>query len=297
MSDFRLKVFLEVRRQLSFSKAAQLLFITQPAVSRHIHTLEEELGITLFQRTRQGVTITPEGEIYAEYAEEILRLYEKGKFCADQFRNVYSGSLNIGASTTIAQYILPEYLAAFIHENQGIHVSLISGNTEEIEHLLTEKKIDIGFIEGLSGNPQLRYSGIGKDELVCVVRSGHPLAEKDSCSTADLFSYPWVLREQGSGSLEVLLSELKSHNISRKDFVTEAYLGSTESIKSYLSFSDCISFVSVFSVKDELLYQKLKILDIPEIEIHRKLCSVELHGEQSGIAKRFLDYLNHNIKL
>jgi DNA-binding transcriptional LysR family regulator len=296
MPDFRLKVLLEVKKHLNFSKASEALFITQPAVSKHIKTLEDELGVQLFERTKQGVKLTLEGEKYSLFAEEILNLYEEGKFVMNQVNNTYEGTLKIGASTTIAQYILPKILAQFASQHKGIEIILINNNTEEIENLLIQKKIDVGFIEGLSGKPQLKYAEIGKDELVCTVSTDHPLAEKNSCTIEDILQFPWVFREQGSGSLDILNIYLKQSGISKKDIHTEAYLGSTESIKSYLKVSECIGFVSVYSVTDEIIAGKLKILDIDDLEMLRSFYSVELHGSLKNIPKLFLQFLNNNFK-
>lgn len=296
MSDFRLKVFLEVKKHLNFSKASEALFITQPAVSKHIKTLEDELGVQLFERTKHGVKLTLEGEKYSAFAEEIINLYEEGKFVMNQVKNKYDGTLKIGASTTIAQYILPKILAQFASQHQGIEITLFNNNTEEIENLLIQKKIDLGFIEGISGKSQLKYAEIGKDELVCTVNANHPLAKRNSCSVHDILQFPWVFREQGSGSLDVLNVYLKQIGIHRKDIQTEAYLGSTESIKSYLKVSECIGFVSVYSITDEILAGKLKILDIDNLEMLRSFYSVELHGSLKDIPKLFLNFLKNNIK-
>lgn len=296
MSDFRLKVLLEVKKHLNFSKASEALFITQPAVSKHIKALEDELGVQLFERTKQGVKLTLEGEKYSLFAEEILNLYEEGKFVMNQVNNTYEGTLKIGASTTIAQYILPKILAQFASQHKGIEIILINNNTEEIENLLIQKKIDVGFIEGVSGKPQLKYAEIGKDELVCTVSTNHPLAEKSSCTIEDILQFPWVFREQGSGSLDILNIYLKQSGVSKKDIHTEAYLGSTESIKSYLKVSDCIGFVSVYSITDEIIAGKLKILDIDNLEMLRSFYSVELHGTLKNIPKLFLKFLINNFK-
>jgi len=296
MSDFRLKVLLEVKKHLNFSKASEALFITQPAVSKHIKALEDELGVQLFERTKQGVKLTLEGEKYSLFAEEILNLYEEGKFVMNQVNNTYEGTLKIGASTTIAQYILPKTLAQFASQHKGIEIILFNNNTEEIENLLIQKKIDVGFIEGVSGKPQLKYAEIGKDELVCTVSTNHPLAEKNSCTIEDILQFPWVFREQGSGSLDILNIYLKQSGVSKKDIHTEAYLGSTESIKSYLKVSDCIGFVSVYSITDEIIAGKLKILDIDNLEMLRSFYSVELHGSLKKIPKLFLQFLNNNFK-
>lgn len=296
MSDFRLKVLLEVKKHLNFSKASEALFITQPAVSKHIKTLEDELGVQLFERTKQGVKLTLEGEKYSLFAEEILNLYEEGKFVMNQVNNKYEGTLKIGASTTIAQYILPKILAKFASQHKGIEITLFNNNTEEIENLLIQKKIDVGFIEGVSRKPQLKYAEIGKDELVCTVSTNHPLAEKNSCTIEDILQFPWVFREQGSGSLDILNIYLKQSGVSKKDIHTEAYLGSTESIKSYLKVSDCIGFVSIYSITDEIIAGKLKILDIDNLEMLRSFYSVELHGSLKNIPTLFLKFLSNNIK-
>ena len=296
MSDFRLKVFLEVKKHLNFSKASEALFITQPAVSKHIKTLEDELGVQLFERTKQGVKLTSEGEKYSLFAEEILNLYEEGKFVMNHVNNTYEGTLKIGASTTLAQYILPKILAQFAAQHKGIEIILFNNNTEEIENLLIQKKIDVGFIEGVSGKPQLKYAEIGKDELVCTVSTKHPLAEKNSCTIEDILQFPWVFREQGSGSLDILNIYLKQSGVSKKDIHAEAYLGSTESIKSYLKVSNCIGFVSVYSITDEIIAGKLKILDIDNLEMLRSFYSVELHGSLKNIPKLFLQFLYNNFK-
>jgi len=254
------------------------------------------LGVQLFERTKQGVKLTLEGEKYSAFAEEILNLYEEGKFVMNQVNNKYEGTLKIGASTTIAQYILPKILAQFASQHKGIEITLFNNNTEEIENLLIQKKIDVGFIEGVSGKPQLKYAEIGKDELVCTVSTNHPLAEKNSCTIEDILQFPWVFREQGSGSLDILNIYLKQSGVSKKDIHTEAYLGSTESIKSYLKVSDCIGFVSIYSITDEIIAGKLKILDIDNLEMLRSFYSVELHGSLKNIPTLFLKFLSNNIK-
>lgn len=295
MSDFRLKVFFEVQKYLNFSKAAEALYITQPAVSKHINLLESDLGVTLFNRTKHGVNLTREGEIYAEYAREILELYDDAKFGMSDSRKVYEGLLNIGASTTIGQYILPEIIAKFIKNNPKISVNLLNSNTEDVENMLINNKIDLGFIEGISGKPQLKYMEIWKDELVCVCRPNHPLLQKENCKISDVLAFPWLLREQGSGSLDVLYSHLKTAGISKNKVTVEAHLGSSESIKSYLEFSDAVGFLSIFSVKNEILSGKPQLVEIKDFEISRSLYALEHQsGATKNLPKLFLDFIKNN---
>lgn len=295
MSDFRLKVFYEVQKSLNFSKAAEVLCITQPAVSKHINALENDLGVALFSRTKHGVKLTKEGEIYADYAREILSLYDEAKFKMNEFRNVYKGIITIGASTTIAQYILPEIVAQFIKKHPHVSVNLLSSNTEDVENMMINDKIDLGFIEGISGKPQLKYIETWNDELICVCNPHHPLAGKENCRLAEILQFPWVIREQGSGSLDVLFSRLKQEGISKNKVSVEAHLGSTESIKSYLEFSDAVGFLSVFSVKNEILNGKLRIVDIKNFVVSRKLYALEHQsGALKNLPKLFLQFIKNN---
>ena len=164
MLDFRLKVFYTVASEKSFTKAAHKHNITQPAVSKHIQELERIYGITILYEQAKNID-----EIYREIDYRISSLKEEHK-----------GELRLGASTSIAQYVLPEAIARFYNYYPAIKLSLISGNTEQVEQALLDKEIDLGFVEGLPSNHLLHYTEYMDDELVPITRKGGLYATRRS---------------------------------------------------------------------------------------------------------------------
>lgn len=175
MRDFRLKVFQAVAAHLSFTKAAAELFITQPAVTRHIRELEEELGVSLFERKANRVQLTQAGEILLAHAGRVADIYKQIDFDINQLRQRFAGALQLGASTTIGQYVLPPVLAGFYKTYPDVKLSLLNGNTQQIETALLDKKIELGFVEGKTRNTQLRYTTFLEDEMVIVAHTRQPL--------------------------------------------------------------------------------------------------------------------------
>ena len=153
MDEFRLRVFVTAARTLSFSKCAAVLNITQPAVSRHIGELEARYGMPLFSRGTSGVTLTKAGELLLSHAERLLSAYQKMDYDMDLLSQTSQGRLSIGASTTIAMYLLPPVLAAFMERSGGVEVSMLSGNSENVEQWLRDGTVDIGFVENASRRP------------------------------------------------------------------------------------------------------------------------------------------------
>src|SRR3954447_15601018 len=150
MFDFRLKVFYTVAKRLSFTKAAADLFITQPAVTKHIQELEQHFKVQLFERQGNQIKLSQQGQVMLQYAEQLLSLYRKMEFDLNSFSDNHRGILQLGASTTISQYVIPSALAAFHKKYTDVNVKLLNGNTEQIEHALINNDIDLGIIEGKS---------------------------------------------------------------------------------------------------------------------------------------------------
>ncbi len=160
MIDTRLKVFISVAHNLSFTKASQELFISQPAISKHIKELESEYNTCLFERMGTHIQLTKAGKILLDNAEIIIQQYKKMNFDMNNIQKKYGGSLRVGASTTIAQYILPEMLAKFMQLYPDININTISDNSRNIEQLLKDGRIDVGMVEGISRQPELKYTNI-----------------------------------------------------------------------------------------------------------------------------------------
>jgi len=207
--DFRLKVFSTVAKKLSFTKAAEELFITQPAVTKHIKELEEQLDVALFTRHGSNISLTAAGQIVLNYSERIFDTYAALQNELAQLGDATKGSIRIGASTTLTQYVLPKILASFKNTYPAIQVTFVTGNTEFIEQQVTAGKVDIALVEGNSHHPEIAYEPFVKDEIVLVTRTSGKLASRGEIKPQQLTGIPLVLREQGSGTLDVIYKALK----------------------------------------------------------------------------------------
>ena len=297
MFDFRLKVFDTVAKRLNFTKAAAELNITQPAVTKHIKEIERLLNTKLFDRNGTKIKITVSGEILLKYTQKIFTVYRELEFDINQLNQQHKGTLRIGASTTIAQYVLPPLLAAFHRQYEDIKVNLVIQNTEIVEQLLEQKKVDLGSIEGLSKNNSFHYIPFIKDEIVLVARANHPLIKKEYLKIEELLNIPLLMREPGSGTLETIAFALKPLGVNLSNFKTEMQLSTTESIKSYLLHSDCMAFLSVHTLLQELKNNTLSIIDVKNLTIDRNFYFIQPQGEQSAIATLFLNFVKrYNFK-
>ena len=176
--DFRLKVFHTVAQRLSFTRAAAELFITQPAVTKHIKELEHQLNVQLFKRNGSSISLTNAGKILLQYAEKISQLYAELETELAQLNDMESGVLHIGGSTTVAQTILPKILALFKKTYPAVNFTFIQANTDVITQLVLGEKIDIAIVEGAAHYPQIAYAPFAKDEIVLVTRANNQLAKK-----------------------------------------------------------------------------------------------------------------------
>tara|TARA_R110000868_G_scaffold40008_5_gene138773 strand:- start:2090 stop:2986 length:897 start_codon:yes stop_codon:yes gene_type:complete len=297
--DFRLKVFYTVANRLSFTKAATELFITQPAISKHIQELEEKYKIKLFDRTGNKISLTQAGLLLLSHTNKIFEIYRDIDFDMSSLINQQRGLLRIGASTTISQYIIPPLLARFHQKLKDIKVNLRNGNTEQIENALLNKEIEIGIVEGQSKNKSIKYTPFLKDELVLVCSSKNPLISKNEIVKEDLLNMHFLMREQGSGTLEVIEYALKPFDINLSQLIIEMELGSTESIKSYLINSDCVAFISIHAIEKELKNQELVILDINNLIIERYFYIISLQGKTDALSELFIKNISnyYNLKL
>ena len=297
--DFRLKVFYTVAKRLSFTKAAAELFITQPAISKHIKELEEHYKIKLFDRNGSKILLTTAGQVLLEHTKSIFEYYRKIDYDMSALINERIGLLRVGASTTISHYLIPPLLALFHQKLKEVKVSLLNGNTEQIESALIKQDIEIGIVEGQSKNKSIKYTEFLKDELVLVCNSSHALTKLDFVTHEDLKRMNFVIREQGSGTLEVIEHALKPFGIKFSILNIEMQLGSTESIKSYLLNSDCVAFISIHAIEKELKNKELTILDVQNLSIERYFYIISLQGKQDALSNLFIknifDY--YNLKL
>ena len=297
MSDFRLKVFQSVAKNLSFTKASQELFVSQPAITKHIQELEAYYQARLFDRQGSKISLTKAGELLLKHSEKILDDYKQLEYEMHLLHNEYIGELKLGASTTIAQYVLPPLLANFIAKFPQINLSLINGNSRGVEAALQEHRIDLGLVEGIFRLPNLKYTPFLQDELVAVVHTQSKLAVTDEITPEDLLNIPLVLRERGSGTLlDVFERALLQHNLKLSSLNVLMYLGSTESIKLFLEHTDCMGIVSIRSVHQELVAGNLRVVEIKGMPMLREFNFVQLQGQEGGLSQVFMRFAGHHSK-
>ena len=291
MDEFRLRVFVTAARTLSFSKCAAALNITQPAVSRHIGELEARYGMPLFTRGTSGVALTKAGGLLLSHAEGLLSAYQKMDYDMELLSQTSQGRLSIGASTTIAMYLLPPVLASFMELSGGVEVSMLSGNSENVEQWLRDGTVDIGFVENASRRPWLHYEPLMADELVLVAGTQGRYGTLESVTPEELRGLPLVLREKGSGTREIIERTLRRRGIRVEDLNVVIELSSTEAIKSFVRSSDTLAIVSVIALHRELADSSLRIVDIDGIDMPREFATVVRPGEFSGLNARFHDFV------
>lgn len=294
MSDFRLKVFRSVAKNLSFTKASQELFVSQPAITKHIQELESAYQTRLFDRQGNKISLTESGKLLLEHCDRILEDYKRLEYEMHLLNNEYTGELRLGASTTIAQYVLPPLLARFIKKFPQVNLSLMNGNSREVETALQEHRIDLGLVEGVHRSPNLKYTSFLEDELVAVVHAKSKLPIPDELAPEDLTNIPLVLRERGSGTLDVIERALSQHNIKLSALHVLIYLGSTESIKLFLESTDCMGIISIRSICKELAAGTFRVVELKETSMLRDFCFVHQQGQESGLVSAFMQFAMHH---
>ncbi|WP_419522050.1 LysR substrate-binding domain-containing protein [Alistipes putredinis] len=270
MDDFRLRVFITAAKTLNFTKCAEQLYISQPAVSKHIGELESRYKVQLFERSGSRLALTEAGRVMLEHAERIADGYRRLQYEMDLFTDRLGGELKVGASTTIAQYVLPQVLARFTARFPEVKVSLVSGNSEQVEAALARHDTDLGLVESSARHPGFHYEPFIPDELVLIASTKGRYGRCDQVTLAELQTVPLVLRESGSGTLEVISKYLAAADVRLASLRVVMQLGSTESIKSFVRNSDAMAIVSVASIVDELRSGELRIIDIEGCTIRRE---------------------------
>ncbi len=289
--DFRLLVFKSVAENLSFTKAANELSISQPAISKHIAELESSYKVVLFDRQGGKISLTHEGDVFLKHVRKILGCYDDLQADISMISGNFAGEIKLGASTTISQYLLPPLLADFIKKFPSIKITLSSANSLHIEDMIDAHEIDLGMVEGDKKRHNLKYSFFSKDELVLVTSSDNKC--NDSITLEELKSLPLILREAGSGTLEVIEKNLSDVGYDIRDYNVILNIGSTEGIKRFLERDkNCFGIVSVISVINEIKNNKIKIVDIEEVDINREFSFVSRHGGTSERVDKFINFAN-----
>jgi DNA-binding transcriptional LysR family regulator len=275
LENFRLKVFRTVAEHLSFHKAAEHLFLTQPAITLQIKALEEELGVRLFDRSGGRISLTSQGSILLGYAGKVANLVSQAEQELGAADGSVAGELSIGVSTTIAQYLLPRLLGAFLAENPRVQFAVCSGNTAEIVKALLAGKVSVGLIEGPARDRGVRVEPFMEDELVLVTSPG---VESNQWTQVELQACCLLIREEGSGSRRVVETALEKAGPKLKTFKNVMALDSTEAIKSAVEAGLGVAFVSRWAIHKELELGTLNVVNVDDLRVTRRFALISRTG-------------------
>lgn len=286
------QVFLAVAANLSFSKAAQVLFITQPAVSKHVKTLEDQYKVALFERKGASILLTPAGKMLNDHLLKASEIQRKIEYDLSTLSNISSasGHLRLGASTTIALYILPSILSNFQREYANVAIQLVNRNSEYILNALLNHEVDVGIIEVENKLTTVSYQHFMSDEVIPVCSSKSPLAGQH-LTIKQLTQTPLALRERGSGTLDALLQALSEHGVKSSDLNIKIRLGGTEALKNFLRADQCLGFMPKPSIVRELTEGELVEVPVKGLHIKRDFFFIRRKGtDDDGLTSNFIQF-------
>ncbi|MBF0615178.1 MAG: LysR family transcriptional regulator [Magnetococcales bacterium] len=290
-SDTRLRVFYSVAKHLSFTRAAEELYLTQPAVTFQIRQLEEHFNTRLFDRHHNRISLTEAGQLVFNYADRILELYRETEKAINEMTGVTRGVIKLGATTTLGEYLLPRILSGYHDGFPGVQVRLTVHNTRMVVRKLEDATIDIGMVEGPVNNKNIVVAPCMEDELVVIMAPTHPLAKLDDIPVQRLKEYPFVSREEGSGTRAVITEQLGKFGIQYEQLDMILEMGSTESIKAAVEGGVGYSIVSMIALRKELALNTLVIRRIKEGSMKRRLNFVyQKQKFRSKAVEEFLAY-------
>ncbi|HEY2816600.1 MAG TPA: LysR family transcriptional regulator [Casimicrobiaceae bacterium] len=252
MADRRLQVFHAVAKHLSFTRAAETLFMTQPAVTFQIRQLEEHFGTRLFDRTHGGITLTPAGGVVLDYAERILALSNELDTRVKELGGQVAGPLFIGASTTIAEFLLPQILGEFKVRFPALMPRLFVANSEAVQSRIEDRTLDLGFIEGDSHFPTLVTDICCEDELKVICAPSHPLAKETTVTARALRQHDYITREVGSGTRQVTDHYFEKAGVPPESLNVVMELGSPEALKGLVATGLGFAIISKAAVVKEI---------------------------------------------
>ncbi|WP_284638912.1 selenium metabolism-associated LysR family transcriptional regulator [Paenibacillus silviterrae] len=274
----QLHIFYTVAEKGSFSHAAQALHMTQPAVTMQVQSLEEYFGTKLFLRSTKKIELTEAGRTLLPYAKRSIDLMKETDVSMSKFTHMLEGRLHLGASLTVGEYILPRLLGPFSQEYPNISVSMKVINTKQILEEMLNHQLTFGLVEAEVHHPDVHTEALLSDELKLIVPAGHPLAEWEEVPVEEMLKYPFVLREQGSGTRRVMEEELSRVGCDAGALKIVMELGSTGAVKSAVEAGLGISILSQSSVKHESALGVLQVKQLEHVRFKRSFHAIYLNS-------------------
>lgn len=281
-----LRSFHAVVQAGSVSGAAKTQFVSQPALSKAIRELEKQTGLTLLERTARGVVLTEPGRTLADYAQALFAIESEAEAALDSFRALETGSLRIGASTTISTYVLPRMIADLRREHPGLRISVHRENTRTVVEMLCAYELDVALVEGPPHDERVKARVWREDELICICAPDHPLANREQVWPMELADFDWITREEGSGTREVMEMALRSFGLPPQNALV---MGGAELLKQSVAAGLGISFLSRLAAADQLALGRLKVVPIAELELRRPFYWLELVGRPTSPAVKVIE--------
>jgi DNA-binding transcriptional LysR family regulator len=277
-----------VARLKSFSKAGRFVGLTQPSVSGSVQSLENILGLKLFDRTGREVSLTKSGEVLFTYAKQILALRREAIQQLESLAGLKKGFLTIGASSIPGEYIVPRMIQAFYRTHPGIFCVLKVSDSQKVIEGLLDHDIEIGFVGTCGNQPDIVYESIVEDRMIVCCSAKHPWSKRNHINLEEIAAQPFLMREEGSGTRKEIEKQLQTAGIDFGDLRIVAEMGSTEAIKQAIKAGYGISILSAISVKDLEKSGAVKSLNIKDVPLIRHFFIAELKNrEKSPAHKRF----------
>ncbi len=296
MADRRLQVFMAVAKHLNFTRAADDLFMSQPSVTFQIKQLEELYSTRLFDRQHGNVSLTPAGELVHSYAEKIMALSDEMESRLAEMSGELRGPLLIGASSTIAEYLMPQVMSDFGALYPQVRACLIVANSNNIERRVAEHTLDFGLIEAPPKQAGVSGDICGGDELVVICAPDYPLTGTAGIAPQKLVEYEYISREPGSGTREVTEAYFRKHNIELDTLKTQMELGSPEALKAVVKLGLGFAIVSRLVVEQELEAASLQIIPLkPALKRSFNLIYPQ-DRFRSRLASTFIDFAKNKLR-
>lgn len=287
----QLEIFTKIVELKSFSKAAEAVYLTQPTVSGHIHSLEEELGQRLLDRLGREVVPTRAGKVLYDYAKKMVALRDEAGQALDQLMGRMKGEIVVGGSTIPGEYLLPAIIGRFREKYPEITVVLKIGDTADIVNRVLSGECEVGIVGSKVEDSRLDYHEFVKDELIIIAASNYPMAGKGITASA-LSSIPFVMRERGSGSRMTIEKRLLEIGVDPSGINIVAEMGSTEAVKQAVKAGLGVSIVSSVAVAEDLRHNSLKVIPFKGKKFLRSFYISTHRGRtMSPIGQAFLDFL------
>jgi DNA-binding transcriptional LysR family regulator len=276
----QLEIFIKVAELGSFSKAADALFLTQPTVSEHIKSLEDELGVRLLDRLGRGAAVTKGGALLQGYAQRLLALSRETRQAMESFQGRMSGELLVGASTIPGEYILPALIGRFKEKFPDIAITLLIGDSQAVTEWVAEGRAEVGVVGARSGHRGIDFRELLPDDIVLIVSPAHPWQGRKQVTLEELRAEPLLLRERGSGTRAALEAALVQAGADIAAFRVVGEMGSTQAIKQAVKAGVGVSLVSRRAVEEECRAASVWGLRVKDLKITRAFY-LATHRERS----------------